>query len=190
MKNLATRLFFALALIVICNSINSQVGDKFLIVLDIQQSSYPDGDLDSESPDLIQAINNVIEKSNPDKVIYVKSVTRALTISFKGIKVDTLANADFDSRLKIVSNNIFTKGVDDAFADKRLLSYLQDKQAKEVVVIGLLVERCVSATTLGGIKRGYSMFIIPDAIKGLSPESKIKTIEKLSKKGAVQLALK
>lgn len=158
--------------------------EKFVVVLDVQQY-WTDKVLSKKaSAEMLGSINALIDKSDPAKVIYITSVHKALTISFKGIKVDTLLNNEFDRNLKLINNNIFVKTAGDAFTAKQFTDFLEQNNAKEIIVTGLLAEKCVTATTLGGLSRGYDIYLIPEAIGGKSPKSKRKVVEKLGKEGA------
>lgn len=157
--------------------------EKYVIVLDVQQY-WTDKTLSKEAAaGMLTAINALIEKSNPEKVIYVKSNHKALVLSFKGIKVDTILNNEFDRNLKIINDNIFVKSEGDAFATKALTDFLDKNKAKEIIVTGLLAEKCVNATALGGLSRGYDIYLITEAVGGKSEKSKAKVIEKLKKSG-------
>ena len=154
-----------------------------MIVLDIQKLYTTNTISDSAAQKLIMSINSVIDKADTEKVIYIKSVATALSISFKGFKVDTLPNLELDERLKIVSNHIFKKDQGNAFTSEELIYFLSKHSAREFIVVGLLAEQCVLKTVLGGKEKGYEMFIVPEAIIGKTLDSKSKTIAKLLDKG-------
>ncbi|MGD2034469.1 MAG: isochorismatase family protein [Bacteroidales bacterium] len=157
--------------------------DTVVIVLDIQQHFTRHVIPDSSAVDLINTINSVIENTDPEKVIYVKSVLSVLTVSFKGIHVDTLPELDLDERLAIVNENIVTKNKPNAFDFKELNDLLEQRNAENIIVVGLMAEHCVYKTLTGGKKLGYNMFVIPGAICGKSAKSKTKVLDKLEKKG-------
>jgi len=162
---------------------NKQINEKYVLIIDVQED-YTRGVVDTNSTtELIQIINSVIENSNPDKIIYIKQVHRVLTLSFKGTTVDTLAISPLDSRLKIVGKHIFYKSESDAFLSDELVEFLSFNKAKEVVIVGLMAEKCVSKTAMGAKKQGYDVLIIPEAIIGETKKKKSKAINKLEKKG-------
>lgn len=170
---------------------DNPVQDKFVIVLDVQQN-WTDNSLSHEaSEEMLKSINKLIEQTSPDKVIYVKSpvATTTLSISFKGIKVDTIFADGFDKKLMVVNSNIFEKKEGDAFTVKELTDFLKQKNAEEIIITGLLAEKCVYKTALGGIARNYDIYIIPDAVGSKSEKSKEKIIKKLSKEGVKVLKL-
>lgn len=167
------------------NKIND---DKFLIVLDVQEGYTKNLD-QANVPIFINSVNTVIKNTNPDKVIYVNSLHKALEISFKGFKVDTLVKAIPDSNLIIVNESLYIKDQGDAFSLDSLCEFLKINNATDIIVCGLLAEKCVSSTLLEGQKLGYNMYVIPDAIIGKSEEKKNKVIDKLSKKGIIKVEL-
>jgi nicotinamidase-related amidase len=163
----------------------SYENDKFLIVLDVQQYWTDKAMSAEEAASMVSAINSLIEKTNPGKVIYVRTmaVAKEISISFKGIRTDTLFAPKFDRNLKIVSNNFFEKTTGDAFATKALTDFLDQSSAKDIIIAGLLAEKCITVTTLGGLSRGYNIYIVPDAVGGKSKNSRNKAINHLAGKG-------
>jgi len=153
--------------------------EKFVIVLDVQQYWTTTALSGKESREMMKSINDLISRSNPGKVIYIKTsaVARTLSISFKGVKVDTVYADALDSNLLVVNNIIFEKTEGDAFATLELTDYLAENNAKEIIITGLLAERCVMKTVSGGISRGYHMYVIPEAIGSKSGKSKQKAIK-------------
>ncbi len=162
---------------------NMQLNEKYVIVLDVQEQNSKGMPDSSSLMELLPAVNLVIENTAPDKIIYVKTLHLALSISFKGVSVDTLPDLKFDSRLVIVNDNIFEKTKGDAFSNDKLVEFFSLNDAKEVIIIGLLAEECLSSTAKGALKNGYDVYIIPEAIIGKSEKSKAKAINKLIKKG-------
>ena len=45
-----------------------------------------------------------------------------------------------------MSNNIFIKIEGDAFTSAELISFLENKKAKEIVLVGLMAEKCIYNT--------------------------------------------
>lgn len=164
-------------------SADSQFTGKYLIVLDMQQFPVSKNLPEPLTIDQIKPVNQVIEDSDPEKVIYVKSASMALSVSLKGISVDTVSIPDFDQRLKIVNSIHFVKTRGNAFKSRNLVDFLKRNEVREIVVVGLLAEQCVYKTILGGKKLGFDMYTVSEAIIGKTPESKEKTIQLLADKG-------
>ncbi|NQU32339.1 MAG: isochorismatase family protein [Bacteroidetes bacterium] len=179
--------------ILIFNSSFGQTDDnlnnKFVIVLDVQEDYTKDMNPDSMVHSFISSINNVIENTPKENVIYVVSLHKALFVSFKSIYVDTIVSLKMDPNLILVNDNIFVKEEGNAFSVVELKEYLKNNDAKDIIVTGLLAEKCVYGTLMGGIDLGYHMCVVPEAIIGKSAKSKLKTLSKLAKKGVTVLPL-
>lgn len=157
---------------------------KFLLVLDVQEQFIKDKPYEDAAGSMIANVNALIAGFEKDKILYVKSAGKALVINSKGFSADTLPASDFDPRLNIVNSNIFLKvSTGDAFSSSELMRYLTGRNAREVVIAGLLAEKCITATALGGVKRGFSVLLVPEAVAGKSEKSKTRALGKLEKKG-------
>ena len=185
MKN---KLVLKIGLIFICISFNlfqnkafSQ--DRYLIVLDIQKFPKKSRLLDSSVTKMIQNVNSLISHFNTENVIYIKATGKAISITSKGFSIDTLPAPDFDSTLNIMSKNIFIKIEGDAFTSAELISFLENKKAKEIVLVGLMAEKCIYNTALGGKDKDYDITIVPEGIVGMTQKRKDKAIEKMKVKG-------
>ncbi len=87
-----------------------------------------------------------------------------------------------DTNLILVNDNIFVKEDGNAFTVTSLVEYLKINNAKEIIVTGLLAEKCIYNTLLGGKELGNDMYVIPEAIIGKSTKSTRKALNKLSKR--------
>lgn len=163
---------------------NNLLSDKILIVVHVQEPV--DQKSKESSADIIEKINQLIEKAAPENVIYAESVTKTLNLSLKKICV-VRENTPLDSRLKIVNQNVFTDENGDVFESDELKEFIKEKNINQIVIVGRVAEGCITKTILGGKKLGYEMFMIPDAIVGRAQESKTKALNKLEKKGIKKL---
>jgi nicotinamidase-related amidase len=168
-----------------CLTVNNILAQgKFLLIVDVQAKFYENTKIESPANEMVQQINQVITKVEPQNVVYIKATGKNLSISFKGIKTTPMFPApDLDSKLKIVSSNIFTKVEGDAFTVDSLNKFLTDNGAKEIIIVGLLAEKCVYNTAVGGKEKGNDVYIIPEAIISKSKEEKEKAFKKLTEKG-------
>lgn len=185
---------FTLLIIILClnylasnSQNNNQNRDKYLMVLDIQQKSYADEQEERSEKKLILTVNNLINRFDNQKVIYVKNTKKVLLFTSKGFSVDTLPVRKLDSCLNIVNNNIFTKYDGDAFTSKEMLEFLEQSKVTDIVIVGRVAEECIYKTAMGGKARGYNIFIIPKAIIGNTNKKKEKAITKMLKKGIKQI---
>jgi len=183
-------LLFCLTYKTCVSQINKGKNEKFVIVLDIQDFYKKNSQLDSSVGEMILNVNSLISNFEPKKIIYVKAAGKMLNISLKGFLVDTMEAPKFDSNLKVLSNNIFIKIKGDAFTSTELVNFLETNNAKEIVLVGLMAEKCLFQTAMGGIARGYNIFIVPEAIVGMTLKKKAKAIKKMNKNGAKSLTIK
>jgi len=169
--------------------VNSQADGKFLIVLDVQEYYTVNKLSDYAAQTLIDSVNYVIRNTQPDHVIYVRTIHKVLNLAFSFpliyVSNDTLAMR-FDKRLNLVNAQIFSKDKPDAFSSDALTDFLKQNNVKEIVIIGLLAEQCIYDSFIGGMKSGYTMYMIPEAILGKSEKSKANVLRKLELKGVRQ----
>ena len=128
------------------------------------------------------------EKSNPEKVIYYKSVLT--TLSIPSFRIDTIHGPrKLDERLKIVSNNIFEKNKPNAFSKKELTNLIEYGSTKDIIVIGIMLDFEVLKTLYGGKKLGFNMYMIPEAIGICCGTIKEEVLKRLKKKGIKQMPI-
>jgi len=157
--------------------------EKFVIVLDVQQYWTETSLTEESAAEMLTAINALIGQSDPDKVIYVTSAAVVASLTFKGVKKDTLPDKGFTKTLKVVNNNVFEKKEGDAFTSGEMMNFLEQNNVKEIILTGILAEKCVKKTALGGISRDYSIYIIPETIGAKSEKSKNKILQELTEAG-------
>jgi nicotinamidase-related amidase len=164
------------------NNVFSQ--DKYLLIVDVQKKFYEKTEIESQANEMIQKINQIINKVEPQNVIYIKATGKNISVSLKGFKVSPILPApDLDSNLKIVNSNIFTKVEGNAFTVEDMNKFLTVNGAKEIIIVGLLAEKCIYSTAIGGKEKGYDIYIVSEAIVSKSKEKKEKTFKKLTEKG-------
>lgn len=154
----------------------------YLMIVDIQSSFYTGKSFESMANQMVQEANKLIGNFDPSKVIYIKAGGKVLSISGKGIST-SIVYPDLDSNLNLVSQNIFTKIEGDAFTSEELSVFLNRNNAKKIYLIGLMAEKCIQSTALGGKERGFEIILIPKAIIGTSEKKKVKALKKMSEKG-------
>jgi len=163
-----------------------QLEDKFLLVLDVQEY-YTNGKLPKGSAQkLIDSVNFVINHAKSGNVIYIKSFHRLLNLSLSYPFIYTSYDIQamrLDKRMNIVSGYFFTNDDSSVFAIKGLNDFLKHRNAKEIVIIGLMAEEHIYESLKEGKELGYNMYVIPEAIIGESQKSKDKTIKELTEVG-------
>ncbi len=61
---------------------------------------------------------------------------------------------------------------------------LRDRNIKTFYIGGLATDYCVKATSLDALDKGFDVYVLLDAIKGVKPEDSRQAIEKITGKGA------
>ncbi len=185
MKHTITILLFS---IVCMHSAISQ--DRILMIVDVQNQFYEEQEFEEEAKSMVENINMIISVTKPKNIVYIQAATAELSVSLKGFKaVPVLPAPDFSPELNIVNNNIFVKTKGNAFSLDTLCEFIESRETKEIIIVGLMAEKCIYATVKGGLKKGYHIYIIPEAITGFDANSKEQSISKMVKKGAVLLPL-
>jgi nicotinamidase/pyrazinamidase len=72
----------------------------------------------------------------------------------------------------------------DAGQSTGLDEYLHHHQVKDLYIAGLLAEYCVKASAEDGLKKGYRVWLIEDAIASSDPSIKNCCLQQLAKQGA------
>ena len=179
-KIMLTMLILSIGLVALTQS-QTAINNKILVVVDIQKHFTTNTIAENAAQQLIENTNRIIDDFKPENVVYIQAIARVLNISFKGFRVDTLPNLELDNRLKIVSKNIFTKNKANAFTSSTFVEFIENSGINDIVVVGLLAESCVKETLMGGKKKGYNMYYIPEAIVAKTSELKAKVERKFQK---------
>jgi len=165
---------------------------KLLLVVDIQEYYTKNKLPEATAQNLIDSVNSIISYTNPDNVIYIKSIHKVLNLSFSSpflyVSHDTAAMR-FDKRMSLVNDHIYTKEESNIFSVKALNDYIEQNNTKKIIIIGLMAEQCVYKSLLAGEELGYAMYAIPGAIAGESIRSKDKVMKKLTEKGVELIAM-
>jgi len=156
-----------------------------LIVINVQDHFTNDVLPPEKSAPVIGKINEIIGQTAPDEIIYVKSLVRVLSLTSDGTKVDTLPGMDFDKRLELINDEIFTKTKPDMFTCEELTSFLKSKRIKSITVVGFMANHSVYQSCLGALKNGYKVSLIPDATLAGEEDDFNEIIGKLEKKGVM-----
>lgn len=159
--------------------------DYHILVLDMQEHFLTNKLDDSTATQTIEAVNEVIRKGDPEKILFIRSILTSLTLSLHGSGIDTLPGLELDERILMKDPLIFEKNRSNAFLSESLNSYLDSVKAEKIIVIGLMAEHCVYHTIRGGLKKGHAVYAIPEAIAAGEGKDKEKILRKLEKKGLI-----
>lgn len=156
--------------------------EAYLLILDVQPQFYANKPIEKEATKMIQDINCLIKHFDNHKVLYVKAGGKVLSISSKGISTQ-ISYPELDSNLNVVNDNIFTKVEGDAFKSDSLYRFLNSNNAKHIVLVGLMADKCVFNTSIGGLEKNFHISIVPRCTIAASEKKKHKAIEKMKLKG-------
>lgn len=170
---------------------------KALCVIDIQDDflnrskKYPFAKDDVER--LIANANLAIDsaKRNGIPVIYVRQVSSSLPARIfarlfgEGLGIRGNPGVEIDSRIKVVSKNVFDKELPSAFSNRSFESHLRENKIDELLLVGIDACHCINATCSAGLKRGFKVSIIEPAIATSAPASWPEARKKLTSLGAV-----
>jgi len=90
---------------------------------------------------------------------------------------------------------LVTKGDDpgqeaySGFQVKRLdlAAFLHGHDVERVFITGLATEYCVRQTVLDALAAGFTVYLIEDAVRGISPEKSARTLAELEQAGAIRV---
>jgi nicotinamidase/pyrazinamidase len=187
-------------------------GKDALIVVDVQNDFCPGGALGVRNGDeIIPALNRYIERFNAARlpVIATRDWHPPMTTHFKDFGgvwpvhcVQRTHGAAFHPDLKLPPQLILvSKGTaadEDSYsafhgkddAGNSLSQLLQELGAERIFVGGLATDYCVKYTALDGIKQGFAVVVLGDAVRGvnLQPDDSEKALVAVRDAGAVTLA--
>lgn len=78
----------------------------------------------------------------------------------------------------------FEKQSYDIFTNPNLEEVLKRASVKEAIVYGVATDYCVKAAVLGMLGRGLKVYVVEDAIKGVTDEGSKEAIKEMKQKGA------
>ena len=151
---------------------------KALVVMDMQLDLIGENaklPIENNAEDLIKIVNDIIDDYNREgyKIIYIRSIFSKYAIAnfFRNkAAIEGTTGIEIDSRIKIVSENIFDKKRSSAFSNKEFDSFLIQNQINELYITGVMAEGCVYKTAIGGLDRKYIVNYIENAVGGLENE--------------------
>lgn len=150
-----------------------------LLVVDIQEvitgdcSIFPG--LQEQSENLIQNINQAIDsfKVHNFPVVYVRSeITNPFINLINSSYAKGSPGAQYDKRLKIVSNFEVVKTGKDSFKKTNLDEILTKNKVNELYIVGLDAAECVNTTIEAAQNRRYNVTVIKDAVISKSRSTK------------------
>jgi len=180
-----------------------------LIVVDVQNDFCPGGALPvPEGDKVVPVLNRYIElfRAAGAPIFFTRDWHPVDHISFKtqgGIWpphcIQNTWGAEFHPALKVGKGDfVISKGFErsveaySGFEGTDLDELLKRLHIKELFVGGLATDYCVKHTVLDGLRRGYRVYLLEDAVRGVDVNEgdSIRAIEEMVKAGAVKISLK
>ncbi|MGE7691238.1 cysteine hydrolase family protein [Lysinibacillus sp. NPDC097214] len=83
-------------------------------------------------------------------------------------------------RDKMKRTGSFSKNRADAYSNPSLVTYLKNNEINELIVTGVFIEGCVTATVKGALARNFAVTVERDAVAGATDQSKETALTKLA----------
>lgn len=175
-----------------------------LIVVDVQRDFMPGGALPvPEGDSVIEPLNRMI------KIFEEKKLPIVLTrdwhpedhVSFRERGgpwpkhcVANTEGAEFHPLLRVPTSSIVISKATESdreaysgFEGTELDRLLRELGVRRLFVGGVATEYCVKATVLDALKLGYEVFVIEEAVKGISKEGEERAKREMLEEGAILL---
>ena len=182
----------------------AELADAALILVDIQNDFCPSGALAvTEGDQIVPVVNRLIPEFS--LVISTQDWHPANHVSFKArggpwpphcvqnthgaelhsdLKIDTIAH--YFRKASSLDKDDYSEfaGKDDR--GRSLHEVLQNNGVRRLYVVGLATDYCVLETVLDGLKYGYEVYAVTDAMRAVNvnPDDGAKALQKMSAGGA------
>ena len=138
-----------------------------LLVVDIQKDATElKNSLFKNTENFIGNVNELFSK-NDGHIFYI---THELENNFfnkliyQNRFIKGTEGSKIDSRIKILSNNFYTKNRGDSLTNIELERELKRLEISEIYIVGLDAKYCVFSTGKGAVKRGYKTYVLKDCV--------------------------
>ncbi len=163
-----------------------------LLVIDIQEGIT--GELSThfmfngyvkQADEFVANVNRAVVAAGDMPVVYIyHEETHPVLAFISGHQFDPGApGAAIDSRVNIISDNLFTKTLMDGFSNPELDRFLRANHINHLSVTGLDAAHCVDRTSRAAMQRGYGVTAISDALVSISPSRRGRSRKKYAKRG-------
>jgi nicotinamidase-related amidase len=159
-----------------------------LLVIDVQNDITSNTGTYGDTAAFVREVNRAIaiaEESGME-ILYMKNEydsDRSIMLLSGGKFQRGTMGVEFDSGLRVVNNNVFTKSIGDGFSSKEFEKYLISHSVDTLYIVGADAAACVYKTAQGGINRNYSVFVIKDAITTRGESVLTQMLEQYEKEG-------
>lgn len=151
---------------------------KALLVVDVQNDFCPGGALPAPEGDkIVPVINRLMDKFplivaskdwHPEKTVHFDKWPKHCIQGTKGAELRPDLRQDRIDRIVLKG----AMDMDEGYSvfegiDIDLEKFLRDKKVDALYVVGLVTEYCVKETAIDAQKRGFSVYVIKDAVEGV-----------------------
>lgn len=162
---------------------------KLLFVIDMQEATVGERHAPMFAYDegLLDRINDRIVDYAPDDVVYIRNLMKKNLINrFAPVQVyDGTKEAELAKNLKVVSGHIYDKFTGNAFSNPELVSFVKEKNADEVELVGVDGGGCVALTAIGAVKEGLRVFVNEACVGTIMKKQRDKLEKKMTEMGVV-----
>lgn len=156
-----------------------------LLVIDVQRALFTRPNPIFEASQLIQTIKDLVERSHlyGVKVIYVQHANQSfLQEGTEGWRIHPDLNP-------IDKDTVIQKTQGNTFLGTQLQSVLEAYKIENLLITGLVTHQCVKATSLGGIEKGYQVYLVEKGHSNFrkDAENVIKQVEEELEEAGVTL---
>lgn len=174
---------------------------KALLVIDVQNDFCPGGALPAPEGDKVVPVINMLMEAFP-LVVGSKDWHPEVTVHFDtwpGHCIQGTKGAEFHPDLKKEKiNRVVLKGTtnsEEGYSifegiDIDLEGYLRDRDVDTLYLSGLVTEYCIKETALDAQQRGFSTFVIRDAVRGVQQHEgdEERAFEEMKKAGVTVIS--
>lgn len=161
-----------------------------LMILDIQNDYFSNQArmpvAKEQNEPTLKSINNLIKSAEQSNVpiLYIRNEFRRTHVLSNLLRKFTALKgskgAELDERLKKAEGMYFSKNKADAFSNPSLITYLKNKGINELIITGVFIEGCVTATVEGALARNFDVTVVRDAVAGATDQRKEAALTKLA----------
>jgi nicotinamidase-related amidase len=178
--------------LLISYTMHAQTAKEALLVIDVQENLLNPASkmhIDSTIVDsLCININEAIEKfrNNNLPVIYIANEwsNPLLNMLTGNVCKKGGPGTNIDKRIIRVNDSVYKKSRGNALTNESLLQYLKTNHITRLTLCGLFAEYCVKMTLVDGLKKGFTVLVLQDAIGSKNNVKKSKSIAFYKRKGA------
>ncbi|WP_141501084.1 cysteine hydrolase family protein [Paenibacillus luteus] len=154
-----------------------------LIIIDIQNDYFPNGNMELVNPDKAAAnaakVLKWFRQNNKDNIFHIQHIAANPAIGF--FLPDTEGAEIHETVQPLQNESIIIKHFPNSFLNTDLESKLKERGVTKVVVVGMMTHMCIDATVRAAVDLGFEATLIEDACatRDLSYEGKDVTAEQV-----------